>query len=122
MVTTAQDPVVVAKVLVRFAEQHDKLKITGGVLEGAVLQPATVGDLARLPSREVLDRAAARSHPGARDATPAHHPGAAAQVARLLAALERAKAAEGGAPQAADAAEAASGTQESIPTEGGAAS
>ena len=122
MVTTARDPVVVAKVLVRFAEQHDKLKITGGVLEGAVLQPATVGDLARLPGREVLiaQLLGLIQAPATQLLRTIQEP--AAQVARLLAALERAKAAEGGATQAADAAEVGSGTQESIPTEGGAAS
>src|SRR5262245_11112086 len=34
LVTTAKDPIAVAKILVKFAEQNDKLKITGGVLDG----------------------------------------------------------------------------------------
>jgi len=48
------DPVAVAKVLVRFAEENDKLSITGGALEGRLLPGTAVSDLAKLPSREVL--------------------------------------------------------------------
>ena len=50
------DPVAVAKVLVEFAEQNaDKLKIKGGVLDGAAAASApSVSALAKLPSREVL--------------------------------------------------------------------
>jgi len=54
LVTTAADPVAAAKILVKFAETNDKLKITGGVLAGAALPAAGVSDLAKLPSREVL--------------------------------------------------------------------
>ena len=109
MVTTADDPVAVAKVLVRFAEQHDKLKITGGVLEGAVLPAASVGDLAKLPSREVLmaQLLGLMQAPAAQLLRTIQEP--AARVARLLGALERSKAGAG------DAAE-------STPTEGGAVS
>ena len=49
-----EDPVAVAKVLVRFAEENAKLSISGGVLEGRLLAGAAVTDLAKLPSREVL--------------------------------------------------------------------
>jgi large subunit ribosomal protein L10 len=48
------DPVAVAKVLVRFAEENEKLSIRAGVLDGKVLQPAAVTELAKLPTREVL--------------------------------------------------------------------
>jgi len=54
LVTTAKDPVAVAKILVRFAEQNDKLKINGGVLDGEPLPASSVSALAKLPSREVL--------------------------------------------------------------------
>lgn len=91
LVTAAQDPVAVAKVLVRFAEQHDKLKITGGVLDGAVLQAKTVGDLAKLPSREVLlaQLLGLLQAPASQLLRTLQEPGA--RVARLLGALERSK-------------------------------
>jgi large subunit ribosomal protein L10 len=54
LVTTGKDPVTVAKVLVKFAEQNDKLKISGGVLDGEALSAAGLSALAKLPSREVL--------------------------------------------------------------------
>ena len=91
LVTTAQDPVAVAKVLVRFAEQHDKLKITGGVLEGTVLPAANVSALARMPSREVLlaQLLGLINAPAAQLLRTIQEP--AARVARLVGALERAK-------------------------------
>ena len=48
------DPVAVTKVLVRFAEENDKLAIKCAVLDEKVLEPAAVDALAKLPSREVL--------------------------------------------------------------------
>lgn len=48
------DPVAVAKVLVKFAEENDKLSIKGAVLDDKVLEPATIGEFAKLPGREVL--------------------------------------------------------------------
>ena len=54
LVTTGKDPVAVAKILVKFAEQNDKLKISGGVLDGEALPASGVNALAKLPSREVL--------------------------------------------------------------------
>ena len=54
LVTAAKDPVAVAKILVRFAEQNDKLKSSGGVLDGEPLVASSVSALAKLPSREVL--------------------------------------------------------------------
>jgi large subunit ribosomal protein L10 len=48
------DPVAVAKVLVKFAEENEKLSIKAGILGERVLQPAAVTALATLPSREVL--------------------------------------------------------------------
>jgi large subunit ribosomal protein L10 len=91
LVTAAQDPVAVAKVLVRFAEQHDKLKITGGVLEGAMLPAKTVDALAKLPRREVLlaQLLGLINAPAAQLLRTIQEPGA--QVARLLGALERSK-------------------------------
>lgn len=48
------DPVAVTKVLVKFAEENEKLSIKAGVLDERVLEPAAVNALAKLPSREVL--------------------------------------------------------------------
>lgn len=48
------DPVAVTKVLVKFAEQNEKLTIKGAVIDKQVLPPAAVAELAKLPSREVL--------------------------------------------------------------------
>lgn len=49
-----EDPVAVAKALVRYTETTDKLSIKGGVLEQQLLAPAAVAELAKLPSREAL--------------------------------------------------------------------
>lgn len=48
------DPVSVAKVLVKYAEENKKLTIRGGVLGGKTMPAEAVADLAKLPSREVL--------------------------------------------------------------------
>ncbi len=48
------DPVAVTKVLVKFAEENDKLSIKAGILGDSVLEPAAVSALAKLPSREAL--------------------------------------------------------------------
>jgi large subunit ribosomal protein L10 len=48
------DPVAVAKALVRFAEENEKLSIKAAVLDERVLEPAAVTELAKLPGRDVL--------------------------------------------------------------------
>ena len=48
------DPVPVAKVLVKFAGDHEALSIKGAVLEGEYLTADAVKQLAELPSREQL--------------------------------------------------------------------
>lgn len=48
------DPVAVTKVLVRFAEENEKLSIKAGALGENILEPTAVQALAKLPSREVL--------------------------------------------------------------------
>jgi large subunit ribosomal protein L10 len=48
------DPVAVAKLAVKFADELPKLEIKGAVLDGQLLPPAEVKALATLPSREVL--------------------------------------------------------------------
>jgi len=49
-----QDPVGLAKLAVKFAEDLPKLEIKGAVLDGELLPPAEVKALATLPTREVL--------------------------------------------------------------------
>jgi large subunit ribosomal protein L10 len=49
-----KDPVTIAKLTVKFAEELPKLEIKGAVLDGQVLPPAEVKALATLPSREIL--------------------------------------------------------------------
>jgi len=48
------DPVAVAKLTVKFAEELPKLEIKAGVLDGRVLPAADVKALATLPAREVV--------------------------------------------------------------------
>ena len=54
IVFAAGDPVVVAKVVVRFADDHEALSVKGGVLEGEYLTSEAVKTLAELPGREEL--------------------------------------------------------------------
>src|SRR5437870_10166575 len=49
-----KDPVTIAKLAVKFAEELPKLEIKGALLDGQVLPPAEVKALATLPSREIL--------------------------------------------------------------------
>ena len=49
-----EDLVAPAQVLAKFAKEHDKLEIKGGLLEGKVISLAEVKALAELPPREVL--------------------------------------------------------------------
>jgi len=52
--TISADPVAPAKALLGFAKNNPNLKILGGVLNGTVVNSKEIGDLAKLPSREVL--------------------------------------------------------------------
>lgn len=49
-----EDPVSLAKILVKFAQDKPFLKIKAGVLPGQTLSPKDVEELSKLPSREVL--------------------------------------------------------------------
>lgn len=49
-----RDPVAMAKLAVKLAEELPKLEIKGALLDGEVLPPAEVKALAALPPREVL--------------------------------------------------------------------
>lgn len=48
------DTVGLAKVIARYAKEHEKFAIKGGVAEGQFLSSARVDALSQLPSREVL--------------------------------------------------------------------
>ncbi len=48
------DPVAPAKVLAAFAKEKKSLSIKGGLVEGSVIDAASIKALAKLPSREVL--------------------------------------------------------------------
>ncbi len=49
-----EDPVIPAKILNDFAKKHKALELKGGLVEGRVVGPAQVAELATLPSREGL--------------------------------------------------------------------
>ncbi len=49
-----EDPVAPAKVLAAFAKENKSLSIKGGLLEGSIIDEATIKALAKLPSREIL--------------------------------------------------------------------
>ncbi len=58
------DPVAPAKIISEFAKKHKALEVKGGVVEGKVVGPEGVADLANLPSREVLLSMAMRGMQG----------------------------------------------------------
>lgn len=99
LVTAGQDPVAVAKILVRFAEQNDKLKISGGVLDGEPLAAASVNALAKLPSREVLiaQLLGVLQAPASQLLRTIQEPGAS--LVRLLGAIEKSKQSAGGSAE-----------------------
>ena len=80
----ADDPVVVAKVIVDFAKTNDKIEILGGSLGVQVLDASGVKALAELPSLDVLRAqfVGLVSTPATRVATLMQAP--AAQLARVL--------------------------------------
>ncbi len=54
LVLNAQDPVNMAKILVKFGKEVNQFSIKGGLLEGVVLTEKSVMTLATLPSRDQL--------------------------------------------------------------------
>lgn len=93
-----KDPVAIAKLAVKFAEELPKLEIKGAVLDGQVLPPAEVKALATLPSREVVmaQLLGLLQAPAAQLLRTLNEP--AARVARLVDALgKRRESAEGSA-------------------------
>jgi large subunit ribosomal protein L10 len=49
-----QDPVAVAKVLIKFAQERPQFKLKAGVMGGNLILPQDIDVLAKLPAREVL--------------------------------------------------------------------
>ena len=49
-----EDPVVLSKALIKFADDNDKLAIKGGVFEGRFMDPAGVKVLSQMPSKPEL--------------------------------------------------------------------
>ncbi len=54
MAISFDDPVAPAKILKEYAEKIETFELRGGILDGAVIDRATVKELADIPPREVL--------------------------------------------------------------------
>lgn len=108
-----------AKAIKTFAKEHKALVIKGGYMDGRALTVAEVERIADLESREVLLAKLAGAMKGNLAKAAGLFSAPASQVARLAAALQEKKAAEGpAAPAAAEPApEPASETATETPTE-----
>ena len=91
------DPVEAAKGLRGFSKEHPALVIKGGILEGKELSPAEINKLADLESREVLLAKLAGAMKASLSKAAATFQAPISQFARLAAALQEKKAAEGAA-------------------------
>jgi large subunit ribosomal protein L10 len=85
------DPVMLSKTLVKFADDNDKLAIKGGFFEGQFMEPAKVKVLAQMPSKPELQARllALIQAPATQLARLVQEPGA--RVVRLLETLRKAK-------------------------------
>lgn len=54
MAISFDDPIAPAKILKEYADKIETFEIRGGILEGAVVDAATVNELATIPPKEVL--------------------------------------------------------------------
>jgi len=86
------DPVLLSKALVKFADDNDKLAIKGGVFEGQFMDPAKVKVLAQMPSKPELQAKllAMIQAPATQLVRLIQEPGA--RVVRLLECLRKGKA------------------------------
>lgn len=98
------EPVDAAKAIKAFAKDNKALVIKGGYMDGAALSVDQVNQIADLESREVLLAKLAGAMKGNLAKAAGLFNAPASQVARLAAALQEKKAAEGGAEAPADAA------------------
>lgn len=110
------EPVDAAKAIKTFAKEHKALVIKGGYMDGRALTVAEVERIADLESREVLLAKLAGAMKGNLAKAAGLFNAPASQVARLAAALQEKKAAEGPAASAEPAAAAAEPASEA-PTE-----
>jgi large subunit ribosomal protein L10 len=87
-----EDPVALSKMLVKFGDDHEKLKIKGAVFEGEFMDPAKVKVLAQMPSKPELQAKllAVIQAPATQLARLIQEPGA--RVVRLLESLRKSKA------------------------------
>ena len=53
LAVSKDDATAPARILCEFAKKADKLEIKGGVVEGKVVDPAALGEVAKIPTREV---------------------------------------------------------------------
>ena len=85
------DPVMLTKALVKFADDNDKLSIKGGVFEGQFMEPAKVKILAQMPSKPELQAKllAMINAPATQLVRLIQEPGA--RVVRLLETLRKGK-------------------------------
>ncbi|GFG97798.1 50S ribosomal protein L10 [Mycobacterium timonense] len=97
------EPVDAAKAIKTFAKEHKALVIKGGYMDGRALTVAEVERIADLESREVLLAKLAGAMKGNLAKAAGLFNAPASQVARLAAALQEKKAAEGPATPAAPA-------------------
>ncbi|MEU2252607.1 50S ribosomal protein L10 [Nocardia xishanensis] len=93
------EPVNAAKALKTFAKDNKALIIKGGYMDGAALSVAEVEQIADLETREVLLAKLAGALKGNLAKAAGLFNAPASQVARLAAALEEKKRAEGGAAE-----------------------
>ena len=94
------EPVDAAKALKNFAEDNKALIIKGGYMDGAALSVEEVNKIADLESREILLAKLAGAMKGNLAKAAGLFNAPASQMARLAAALQEKKAAEGGAAEA----------------------
>jgi large subunit ribosomal protein L10 len=86
-----EDPVVLSKALVKFADENDKLAIKGGVFEGQFMDAAEVKVLSQMPSKPELQAKllAMMQAPATQLVRLIQEPGA--RVVRLLETLRKGK-------------------------------
>lgn len=85
------DPVVLSKALIKFADSNEKLAIKGGVFEGRFMNPAEVKVLSQMPSKPELQAKllAMINAPATQLLRTIQEPGA--RVVRLLESLRKTK-------------------------------
>jgi large subunit ribosomal protein L10 len=85
------DPIVLSKTLVKFADDNEKMKIKGGVFEGQFLEPAKVKALSQMPSKPELQAKllATIQAPATQLVRLMQEPGA--RVARLIESVRKSK-------------------------------